>query len=135
MKIIKLDLGGTMDYVSKRAVMVDMDFYQDWAGDEVSHKVVADFAHLPFAADTFKEAAGSCVLEDEQLDWFFEFARVLRKGARLQIKGCGTFEAIPFSHFHMPYRAGFKLREVAGWYGSDSEPGFDMDTPYIWSRI
>jgi ubiquinone/menaquinone biosynthesis C-methylase UbiE len=135
MKITKLDLGGTMDYVSKTAVMVDREFYQDWAGDEVSYKVIADYDRLPFAANAFKEAAGSCVLEgEERQTWFNEFARVLRPGGRLQIKGCGSFDSIPFSHILLPEQAGFKLREMAGFYNADAPSGLDIDSPYLWIK-
>jgi len=85
---MKLDLGGTMCYESKDAVIIADD--GETAGDEVTPLVVGDYNRMPFVSDIFDEAEGTCYLEEGHD--FKELARILKPGAKAIVTTCLTFD-------------------------------------------
>ena len=128
---MKLDLGGTACYVDEGAVSISLDGSN--SDDEVTPIVIGDYRRSPFASDTFDEALGSCVLEEdseEYLDIFREIYRILKPGAQLKVKGCGGPHK---NHLLQAIEAGFELIEMATIY-IEEYGEISYDSPYVFRK-
>jgi len=139
----KLDLGGTACYEAEDAISISDD--GSVSGDGVTYNYVGDYARMPeMPSDHFSEALGSCFLESDAGDNDFRAAyaevyRVLKPGALLTVKGCGTLHV---NHVRHAFAAGFELVAIAGLYVEGTsvnaagypEVSIGYDNPWIWRK-
>jgi ubiquinone/menaquinone biosynthesis C-methylase UbiE len=91
--------------------------------DEVTPVIVGDYNHMPFPAECFDEAHGSCYLEE--VPQWSELFRVLRPGATATLSACCEAYASERAMFAEVIGAGFIITEYPAWYQDDDQGWYD----------
>ena len=134
--INKLDLGGTACYESLKAVNISLDGSD--SGDEVTPAIIGDYNHMPFKSNTFREALGSCYLEDTYDPK--ELHRILRPKAKVIVKACddfktqAKFDKWADKHIEAFQSAGFELIERAVAYYDSDDKRWYIDSAFIFKK-
>lgn len=96
MPITKLDLDGTAAWNSSDAVCMSFDG-STYEHEPNTHKIIGDYNHIPFPANTFQDLHGVCYLEgsdnNNDLEWhgkndLTELRRVMKPGGRAYLGQC-----------------------------------------------
>ena len=125
MKITKLDLGGTSQFLTKDAVSLSIDGTKMCEEDDLSLVVIGDYNRPPFKSETFKTIKGCCYIEGPVDP--FELARVAKPKAKLWIRGCGPADLEVKCVATLLWRAGFRITKM-------SLPVYSEDMGWEWDE-